>query len=239
MFRILFVIFLFSSTALAAEVSPALEKKCREQFYKQNIAAADTCREILETNNTEMMKLLGDMFFWGWGENWPQDYKQAVRLYKRAASRGNVEAKFAVGVMYYEGRGLPIDYSLAFRWFLSASQDGHPEAQMNLANMYNKGAGVSPNEAEAFDWYLRAANQGVPEAMYNVGNRYARGLGTQANLIEAYRWHRLAENNGIQESAATLKTLSENMTASDLAHSSQLIQNWKPVNEQENLSKNN
>ena len=53
----------------------------------------------------------------------PQDYKEAVRLYRLSAEQGDREAQYNLGVMYGKGQGVPQDYVLAHMWFnLSGSQ---------------------------------------------------------------------------------------------------------------------
>jgi len=40
----------------------------------------------------------------------PQDYKEAVRLYRLAAEQGHAEAQYNLGQMYRQGLGVPQDY---------------------------------------------------------------------------------------------------------------------------------
>ena len=58
---------------------------------------------------------LGLMYSKGHGV--PQDYKEAVRLYRLSAEQGFAKAQYNLGLMYAKGRGVLQDYSLAHMWW--------------------------------------------------------------------------------------------------------------------------
>jgi TPR repeat protein len=61
------------------------------------------------------------MYYSGLGV--PQDYAQAVKLYRVAAEQGLAGAQHDLGVLYLKGQGVPQNYVLAHMWFnLAASQ---------------------------------------------------------------------------------------------------------------------
>ena len=47
-----------------------------------------------------------------------QDYKEAVKWYRKAAEQGNASAQNNLGVSYYYGRDLLLDYVMAYMWFI-------------------------------------------------------------------------------------------------------------------------
>ncbi len=54
----------------------------------------------------------------------------ALPFMEEAASIGNPEAMYSLGLMYSEGRwGVASDSDLARRWFTAASEHGHPDAE--------------------------------------------------------------------------------------------------------------
>jgi hypothetical protein len=58
------------------------------------------------------------------GEGVPQNYREALRWYRKAADQGNAIAQYNIGAMYASGHGVPQDYVTAHMWFsLSAAQD--------------------------------------------------------------------------------------------------------------------
>ena len=61
---------------------------------------------------------LGDAYRDGKGV--PQDYKEAVQWYRKAAEQGNVHAQNSLGGMYHEGKGVTKDDSEAIKWYLKS-----------------------------------------------------------------------------------------------------------------------
>jgi uncharacterized protein len=50
------------------------------------------------------------------GEGVPQDYKAAVKWYRKAAEQGDASAQYNLGLMYYNGEGVPPNNILAYAW---------------------------------------------------------------------------------------------------------------------------
>ena len=48
------------------------------------------------------------------GEGVPQNYKEAVRWYRKAAEQGYVRTQYTLGVMYRDGEGVPKDLVCRF-----------------------------------------------------------------------------------------------------------------------------
>jgi hypothetical protein len=67
------------------------------------------------------------------GQGVPQDYKQALQWYQRAAEQGHASAQYNLGVMYVKGKGVPKDYVLAYMWInLAAAQNSKNEKARNI-----------------------------------------------------------------------------------------------------------
>ena len=45
------------------------------------------------------------------------DYLEAMRWYKLAASSGDADAQISIGNLYYFGNGVEVDYREAMRWY--------------------------------------------------------------------------------------------------------------------------
>ena len=56
---------------------------------------------------------------------------EAVRLYRKAAEQGLVEAQYNLGVMYAEGQGVRQDFVQAHMWFDLAAASGDLSARKN------------------------------------------------------------------------------------------------------------
>jgi hypothetical protein len=85
---------------------------------------------------------------------------------------GYVDAQFALGIMYEEGRGLTQDYEKALEWYRKAAEQGYAPALNNLGVMYDRGVGVPKNTKKALELYRKAASEGdvyFMEALTNLG----------------------------------------------------------------------
>lgn len=57
-----------------------------------------------------------------------QDYRRAFIRLKPEAERGQADAQYAVGFMYYYGRGVVEDRKKAWFWINLAASKGQPQA---------------------------------------------------------------------------------------------------------------
>jgi len=110
---------------------------------------------------------LGFNYSRGWGV--AQDYKTAMRWFRKAADQGMAEAQFCVGMMYqgddwHSGQGVDEDYKTAMRWFRKAAEQCMPESQLIMAELLSVGdkdAGI-PQDLELALFYVSAAEaQGI------------------------------------------------------------------------------
>lgn len=63
------------------------------------------------------------------------DLHIAVQLYKKEAFKGNAEAQYWLGVMYFDGTGINEDYNEALKWIAMSSDQNYPNAQKLLNHM--------------------------------------------------------------------------------------------------------
>ena len=54
-----------------------------------------------------------------------RDYGQARIWYEKAATQGNSDAQYQLGMLYDEGRGVPKDHAQALSWYEKAAGQGH------------------------------------------------------------------------------------------------------------------
>ena len=69
------------------------------------------------------------------GRGVPQDYSEAVKWFRPAATQGYAGAQYNLGVMYYNAWGVSRDRAEAAKWYLQAASQGHAQAQTNLGLM--------------------------------------------------------------------------------------------------------
>lgn len=120
------------------------------------------------------------------------DDAQAVRLWRQAAEKGNVDGQKNLGWAYENGRGVEQSDAEAVRWYRLAAEQGDALAQYNLGGMYLFGRGVSQNSAEAARLFRLAAEQGEASAQKNLGLMYKNGDGVEQSDVEAVQWFRRA-----------------------------------------------
>jgi len=88
-----------------------------------------------------------------------------------AASRGDPDAQYNLGVMY----------------------DNRVDDHGNSVSPTDaNGYAVASNRAEAMKWLLRAAEQGLPRAQTRLAELYAEGPGAPLNYIKACKWFTVA-----------------------------------------------
>ena len=86
---------------------------------------------------------LGLMYSKGHGV--PQDYKEAVRLYRLSAEQGDASAQFHLGTFYEQGQGVSQDYVSAHMWWNLSGSNGHKKAVTNRNKVEKK---MSPSQIE-------------------------------------------------------------------------------------------
>ena len=92
------------------------------------------------------------------GPGVPQDYGAAVKLYRKAAEQGQVEAQGQLGAMYQHGQGVPQDYVKAHAWYSILKGSKLPEliefANVSLAMFVGQMTPAQITEAQrmAAEW---------------------------------------------------------------------------------------
>ncbi len=137
---------------------------------------------------------LGGMYYHGQGV--PQDYKEAVKWYKKAGENGDPVAQYNLGEMYLNGKGVAQDYEEAVKWVRKAAVQEDSISQFFLGQMYYYGKGVEQDYKEAGIWFKKAAEQGEIYAQTNLGNMYYSGDGVSKDHKEAVKWYRKAAEHG-------------------------------------------
>jgi len=102
------------------------------------------------------------MYYKGLGV--PQDYKEAVKWYNKAAEQGHTYAQSRLGLMYDNGQGVPQDYKEAVKWYTKAAEQGNAAAQCNLGVKYDNGQGVLQDAVQAYAWSNVASTEGIENA---------------------------------------------------------------------------
>jgi TPR repeat protein len=116
-------------------------------------------RALAEQGDAVAQNNLGLMY--ANGEGVPQDYVEAVRLYRLAVEQGDATAQYNLGSMYDNGTGVAEDDVEAVRLYRLAAEQGDADAHVNLGDMYRLGEGVPQDNVLAYMWANLAAAQGA------------------------------------------------------------------------------
>lgn len=132
---------------------------------------------------------------------------EALAALRRAGERGHLEARYELGNVYLEGRGVKADPNEARLWLERAAWAGHAAAQNDLGRLFTSGLVGEPDFVEAATWFRLAADRGSLEAHFNLAQLHLRGLGVDQSPEEAMRWLRPAAEAGSADAAAQLGAL--------------------------------
>lgn len=168
---------------LSADTAPSDEEKIRrlEQSALLGYAPAQCA--------------LGKHYFSA-GNGLKKDATKAVEWFWKAADQNNADAKYWLGLCYFEGIGVRQSDMDAIRWFLLAAEQEHPKAQYHLAKCYASGRGVQLSKKTAAFWYRRSAARGNINAQICMGDCCLTGAGIEQDAAQAAEWYRRAAKQG-------------------------------------------
>ena len=88
------------------------------------------------------------------------EYATAIKAWTPLAEKGDADAQYALGAMYFAGYGVSQDYQTAMKWYTLAAEQGNALAQFNLDVIYHKGHGVLQDHARAYMWFNLSVSTG-------------------------------------------------------------------------------
>ena len=141
-----------------------------------------------------------------------ESFSQLTDYLKEAASQGDTNAQWKLGMLYLLGIGTcSRSEEQAVYWLnLSASQ-GVAQAQFEMGTMYLSGIGsVQKSDEEAGKWFSLSADKGYPQALFQMGVIYLNGqCGFKQSDELAAKFLVLAAAKGIPEALFNLGILYE------------------------------
>lgn len=137
-------------------------KKYKRVYIKRNIEELEIIS--FENNNTYSQMKYANMYF----KN--KKYKLALKLYKILYNKGNLDAGYNIGLIYFKGsQEINKDYKLAKKWFEKLAKQNHTKSYKYLALLYEKGYGVHKNNKKAQQWIRKMY---IKEAKFNLYKDY-------------------------------------------------------------------
>ena len=134
----------------------------------------------------------------------PVRLRDLVEVYQRAAEAGEMEAQFALAVLYLQGRGLPKDHRRGMRWMQRAAEQGYVPAQSYLYLASDEFGALPLHGSILLDWAKERALAWDPQAFYLLGRVFETGRGVTADAAQARRWYQLAELMGVEAARRTV-----------------------------------
>ena len=178
------------------------------------ITGATHSREIDETAN----RLKVEAYRYYYGRDKPLDYAKALELYRQAAERGDAEAQFIVGGMFYLGKGTDPDKKNGFKWLLSAAEQGKvsSESLAIIGGMFLRGTNVPQNYLEAKKWLTVAAEQSNLAAQNDLAYLFYNGLGGERDYKKALELYVKAAMQGDIMAQANIGLMYATGTGTDI-----------------------
>jgi len=136
-----------------------------------------------------------------------QWHRSPIREVEQAASGGNAQAQYYVGLSYFYGEKVAANAVVAVKWFRAAAEQGYAPAQRSLGWMHANGRGVARHREEALKWVGKAAEQEYVPAFLTMGWLHANiypetgGGVIKGDYVEAAEWYEKAANKGNIEGA--------------------------------------
>ena len=139
-----------------------------EAFHRGDYATALQEFLFFVEQGGSSLQVMGAQFRLGYiyqeGFGVPQDYAEAIRLYRLSAEQGYAPAQSQLGTMYEHGYGMPEDSAEAAKLYRLAAEQGFRVAQRNLGVMYYYGRGIIQDYILSHMWLNISASLGYEDA---------------------------------------------------------------------------
>lgn len=141
-------------------------------------------------------------------DGFPQDIREAILWYRKAAGAGNAWAMYDLGALYKFGVGVPKDPAQSLAWDRKSADLGLAEAQVELGlrSQFGTGGAAQSYENAAY-WYMKAAQQGNAWGEFDIGVCYAQGTCERQNYRQEYLWTRKAADQNLPRAQCTMAGL--------------------------------
>ena len=155
-----------------------------------------------------------------------KDYVTAFKELTPLAEKGNADAQFILGKMYWMGQGVLKDPEQAMKLFKASALQGNADAQFFLGSIY-----LLPHTdiAEGVKWLRLSAEQGNQDAQWMLGKAYLQGAKElPRDPVQAEMWLWLAAKDNLEFYEKGLLAAEKEMTPEQIANGKALAAAWKP-----------
>jgi TPR repeat protein len=162
-------------------------------------------QELIRKSKYEVYFLLGVMHDNGHGT--PQDYKQAIKYYKKA-SKGVGNAYYNIAGIYFNGfLDGKMDYKKARETCRKGANAGVLDCKFMLGWINFKGLGIKQNYKKAAEWFSESKSH--PPSSYNLGLIHFHGMGVPEDKEKAMELFENAADLGSPQAKKMLKSLNK------------------------------
>ncbi len=162
-----------------------------------NVTIDVPCSYGQQDNYSASLKFKAQRYYWG--REVRQNFSKAFNLYLQAAERGDTEAQYIVGGMYFKGIGTERNLKEAFKWLYKAAEKGKstPQSQKILGQEFLVGRVVPKNYSQSVQWYKMASENGDHDAQNELAFLYYVGRGVEQDFKKAFQWFEKAARGGL------------------------------------------
>lgn len=120
-----------------------------------------------------------------------------VQYYQLLADRGDAQAQYGLGQLYYL-RDTAFDKALYY--FRLAAENGNSNAMAYLGKLYSeKNDYIKQNNQTALQFFRTSAEKGNPMGQAGIGMAFYHGAGVEQNYEKAFKFFQLAADQGYVE----------------------------------------
>jgi len=135
-------------------------------------------------------------------------YDLAAQYWDPLVEKGDCDAEYMVGMLYFLGRGKPQDNNKALELWRKAANGNQPKAQGAMGDLYYQ------NDSVIF--------------------HHCKACAVQKDYVQAYIWYKLLEKSARYDgekkyAAAVLKSISTEMSSDQLTRAEVALSQWKPT----------
>lgn len=184
-------------------------------------------RQAAEGLNVDALNRLALMHYRG-EAGVPQNYGEAARLFDQAATKGNANALFNLGRLYFEGKGVPRDLPKAIEFYRLAAQKDHILALNTLGALYRAGSREGAERNTARSYFARSASFGNAVGLYETARMILEDGTDPAHMVEAHMYLNLASARMHPNAPQALQELTALMSLDDVAKAQSLAKEKAP-----------
>jgi len=141
-------------------------------------------------------------------EDFEKAFKYLIKHKDDKKLRKNSNATWALGYMYFWGRGTDRSDKQMVEWLELAAKQNNVYALHYLGENYYFGEyGVEEDEDKAFKYIKEAARKGFAESQFFLGERHQKGEGVKQNDRLAKKWYEKASKQGHVKAKYSLKAM--------------------------------